>query len=57
MSTFTAFSYCLASILIDDRLSLKEAWEERGGIFIHHTEIDRTLSILREKGILSNKSD
>lgn len=55
--SFTAFSYCLASILIDDRLSLKEAWEERGGIFIHHTEIDRTLSILREKGILSNKSD
>ncbi|KAL7533957.1 hypothetical protein ACHAXR_005550, partial [Thalassiosira sp. AJA248-18] len=39
-------------VLIDDRLALQEAWEERGGIFIHHTKTERTLSMLREKGIL-----
>ena len=42
-------------VLIDDRLSLRDAWEERGGIFIHHTETERTLSMLREKGILESK--
>lgn len=46
-------------VLIDDRLSLQEAWEERGGIFIHHTNTERTLSMLRNKGVLksNNKPD
>jgi len=39
-------------VLIDDRLSLKEAWEAQGGIFIHHTNSERTLEILQEKGML-----
>ena len=39
-------------VLIDDRLSLKEEWEQRGGIFIHHTSTERSLALLREKGIL-----
>eukprot|EP00579_Thalassiosira_antarctica_P033073 CAMPEP_0201991946 /NCGR_PEP_ID=MMETSP0905-20130828/673_1 /ASSEMBLY_ACC=CAM_ASM_000554 /TAXON_ID=420261 /ORGANISM="Thalassiosira antarctica, Strain CCMP982" /LENGTH=240 /DNA_ID=CAMNT_0048546503 /DNA_START=98 /DNA_END=820 /DNA_ORIENTATION=+ len=43
-------------ILIDDRLALREAWEERGGIFIHHTTTERTLSMLREKGVLEDKT-
>lgn len=44
-------------ILIDDRLSLKEKWEERGGIFVHHTSTDKTLTILREKGILLGEEE
>eukprot|EP00571_Detonula_confervacea_P011929 CAMPEP_0172304280 /NCGR_PEP_ID=MMETSP1058-20130122/5704_1 /TAXON_ID=83371 /ORGANISM="Detonula confervacea, Strain CCMP 353" /LENGTH=240 /DNA_ID=CAMNT_0013015435 /DNA_START=71 /DNA_END=793 /DNA_ORIENTATION=+ len=47
-------------ILIDDRLSLREAWEERGGTFIHHISTERTLSMLRQKGVLpetKNKND
>ncbi|KAL9186950.1 hypothetical protein ACHAXT_010670 [Thalassiosira profunda] len=44
-------------VLIDDRLSLRDAWEQRGGIFIHHTTTERTLSMLREKGILDGKAN
>ncbi|KAL3809147.1 hypothetical protein ACHAXA_008386 [Cyclostephanos tholiformis] len=44
-------------ILIDDRLSLREAWEEGGGIFIHHTNSKLTLESLRDKGILNCKSN
>jgi hypothetical protein len=39
-------------VLIDDRVSLREAWEENGGIFVHHTSAERTLQVLRERGIL-----
>ena len=39
-------------ILIDDRLSLRESWEKKGGIFIHHTNTERTLRMLRERGVL-----
>ncbi|KAK1741227.1 hypothetical protein QTG54_007705 [Skeletonema marinoi] len=39
-------------VLIDDRLALREAWEENGGIFVHHTSAERTLEVLRERGIL-----
>lgn len=39
-------------VLIDDRVSLREAWEEKGGIFVHHTSAERTLEVLRERGIL-----
>jgi hypothetical protein len=42
-------------VLIDDRLSLQQAWEERGGIFIHHTSTERTLAMLRERGVLASK--
>jgi hypothetical protein len=42
-------------VLIDDRLSLRDAWEEKGGIFIHHTTTDRTLAMLREKRVLNEK--
>jgi len=44
-------------VLIDDRLSLQQAWEERGGIFIHHTNTERTLEMLRERGVLESKCD
>lgn len=40
-------------ILIDDRLSLREAWEGNGGIFVHHTSAVETIRILRERGILT----
>ena len=41
-------------ILIDDRLSLKEAWERKGGIFIHHQtgNLENTLRQLEEHGLL-----
>jgi len=42
------------SILIDDRLKTKTAWEEAGGIFVHHTDTQQTLKVLRELGILRN---
>lgn len=45
------------SVLIDDRTSLAPAWESRGGIFIHHTSAEETLSLLREKGIVGSKND
>ena len=44
-------------VLIDDRLALREAWQENGGIFIHHTSTVRTLEVLREKGIIGCKDD
>jgi hypothetical protein len=40
-------------ILIDDRVSLREAWEGNGGIFVHHTSAVETIRVLRERGILS----
>jgi hypothetical protein len=44
-------------ILIDDRLSLREAWEDGGGIFIHHTNTKRTLAALRERGVLKDNGN
>ena len=43
-------------VLIDDRLHLQESWERKGGIFIHHTSVDRTLQQLRAHGILRKDS-
>jgi hypothetical protein len=39
-------------VLIDDRLDLRDNWEARGGIFIHHVNTEQTLRLLREKKIL-----
>jgi hypothetical protein len=33
-------------ILIDDRASLRAAWEAAGGVFIHHTDADSTITAL-----------
>jgi hypothetical protein len=41
------------SVLIDDRIHLKAAWEAKGGIFIHHTDTESTLKELRERNILT----
>eukprot|EP00439_Symbiodinium_sp_Y106_P080386 s981_g19.t1 len=35
-------------VLIDDRGDLREAWEARGGIFVHHTSTAETIRQLRE---------
>ena len=40
------------AVLIDDRLSLKQDWVAKGGIFIHHTSTKKSLSELRRLGIL-----
>jgi FMN phosphatase YigB (HAD superfamily) len=44
------------AILIDDCLQLKEAWERKGGVFIHHQtgNVERTLRQLVEHGILDD---
>jgi hypothetical protein len=33
-------------ILIDDREKLRDAWEQMGGIFIHHTSAEKSISEL-----------
>jgi hypothetical protein len=42
------------AVLIDDRISLKAAWEKAGGIFIYHRtgDVDATLRQLYDHGIL-----
>jgi hypothetical protein len=42
-------------VLIDDRLKLKVDREKKGGIFVHHVDVESTLGVLREMGILSEK--
>lgn len=41
-------------VLIDDREALREAWERKGGIFIHHQpgNLQGTMDQLRQHGIL-----
>lgn len=43
------------AVLIDDRIALKESWEARGGIFVHHTDTDSTLRQLTELGVLDTE--
>jgi len=38
-------------ILIDDRVKLREKWEEKGGIFVRHTSTKETIRRLQELGI------
>jgi hypothetical protein len=43
----------IGDILIDDRPEkLRDAWEQKGGFFVHHTSTAETLRILRQEGIL-----
>ena len=37
-------------ILIDDREKLQEAWENHGGIFIHHRDAPTTIAALKQLG-------
>jgi len=38
-------------ILIDDRISLKQKWVEKGGIFIHHVNSEQSIQELKKLGI------
>ncbi|NCN06105.1 MAG: hypothetical protein GW949_10805 [Spirochaetales bacterium] len=38
-------------ILIDDRESLKDSWEDRGGVFILHRSTEESLTALRSLGL------
>jgi hypothetical protein len=40
------------SVLIDDRLDLREAWEAAGGVFVHHTTTENTIRRLQQLGVL-----
>ncbi|CAK9054360.1 unnamed protein product [Durusdinium trenchii] len=44
-------------ILIDDRGDLREAWEARGGLFIHHTSAAESIRQLREALNAFHRSD
>jgi len=41
------------SILIDDRIDLKDNWEAAGGIFIHHVNTESTIRKLCELGVIT----
>ena len=43
----------LSSILIDDRIDLKENWEAAGGIFIHHVNTETTIRKLCDLGVIT----
>ena len=38
-------------VLIDDRLSLRDAWEAMGGIFIHHLSSAGSIEALKKLGL------
>jgi hypothetical protein len=40
--------------LIDDRDSLRETWEQAGGIFVHHVDAETTIQKLQEYGIITD---
>jgi hypothetical protein len=40
------------AVLIDDRADLKENWERKGGVFVHHTTVQNTLEQLKVLGVL-----
>jgi hypothetical protein len=40
-------------ILVDDYLKYRSRWEEKGGIFIHHTSAKASIAELERLGILS----
>lgn len=37
-------------VLIDDRIKLKDPWQDIGGVFIHHTSADSSIAALKELG-------
>lgn len=38
-------------VLIDDRASLREQWEEAGGVFVHHVSAEKSIRRLEELGL------
>jgi hypothetical protein len=46
------FAFFFLSILIDDRDSLRETWEQAGGVFVHHVDAETTIQKLKDHGIL-----
>jgi hypothetical protein len=37
-------------VLVDDRATLREAWERAGGAFVHHTSAERSIAALKDLG-------
>eukprot|EP00667_Euglena_gracilis_P021351 EG_transcript_23351 len=48
---------CKGAVLIDDRLSLRSAWQARGGRFVQHTSTANTLVMLHQLGVLPVSAD
>ncbi len=38
-------------VLVDDRIKLQEAWEQTGGVFIHHRDAATSISRLEKQGL------
>ena len=38
------------AVLVDDRLKLKDAWKEMGGVFIHHQNSEQSITELKQLG-------
>ena len=54
---FLQYHHALTRVLIDDRADLGIKWEEKGGIFIHHTDTESTLKKLRDANIIPLAAD
>ena len=38
-------------VLVDDRVTARDAWERKGGYFVHHVSAEQSIARLRELGI------
>ena len=47
------YKHCneVGAILIDDRDATRESWEQAGGVFLLHTNVDDTIRQLRDLGL------
>jgi hypothetical protein len=43
-------------VLVDDRASAREGWEEKGGPFVHHTAAERSVAALRRLGFTGEQT-
>jgi hypothetical protein len=42
----------VTNVLVDDWTKYKDAWEENGDVFIHHTSAENSIRQLRELGVI-----
>jgi hypothetical protein len=38
------------AVLVDDNADAREAWEQHGGVFVHHTSTPTTIGVLQSIG-------
>jgi hypothetical protein len=42
-------------VLVDDRLSTREGWEKKQGIFVHHVSAEQSIAALRRLGFTGER--